>query len=57
MTVFYIPVKDTMFYPKNKKTEKVLFSRIKSPTFGQFSGEAFADEPWNINTLAFSKKT
>jgi hypothetical protein len=48
MPDFYIPPKDIMFRLRNKKTEKVLFSRTKSPAFGQFGGEAFADQWWYL---------
>lgn len=48
MPELYIPPKEISFRLKNKKTEKVLFSRNKSPGFGQFSGEAFADQWWYL---------
>lgn len=46
MSEFFIPPKEISFRLKNKKTEKVLFSREKSPGFGHFSGDAFADQWW-----------
>ncbi|CAN9342518.1 unnamed protein product [Alternaria sp. RS040] len=46
MSGFFIPPKEISFRLKNKKTEKVLFSREKSPGFGHFSGDTFADQWW-----------
>ncbi|KAI0441768.1 hypothetical protein F4803DRAFT_405290 [Xylaria telfairii] len=48
MADFYIPPKEISFRLKNKSTEKVLFSREKSPSFGQFDGDKFADQWWHL---------
>ena len=48
MPDLYIPPKEISFRLKNKSTNKVLFSRKQSPTFGQFDGETFADQYWQL---------
>jgi hypothetical protein len=48
MSEFYIPPKELSFRLKNKKTGRVLFSRQKSPGFGQFDGDSFADQWWQL---------
>ncbi|KAI3316824.1 hypothetical protein HD806DRAFT_551312 [Xylariaceae sp. AK1471] len=48
MADFNIPPKEISFRLKNKSTNKVLFSRKKSPSFGQFDGDTFADQWWHL---------
>ena len=48
MPEFYIPPEEISFRLKNKSSKKVLFSREKSPNFGQFEGDVFADQWWHL---------